>query len=200
MIINVRLEEEQDYKKVEDITREAFSYPGRIERGGIGCPYEHWMVHEFRNKDGIKELSYVSEVDNSIIGHIIFTKAYILTSNDRKIDVLTFGPFSVLPKYQRKGVGKLLMNTTIKKATELGYGAIVFFGRPEYYPQFGFVEAAKYSISDRNGDNYPAIMAMELIEGYLTGNNSRFFESDIYDDNLNKESVIKFDKLIYNNT
>ena len=46
MNIIVRLEEEKDYHKVEKITRSAFSYPGRIENGGIGCPFEHWMVHE----------------------------------------------------------------------------------------------------------------------------------------------------------
>ena len=39
MTIIVRLEEEKDYHKVEKITRSAFSYPGRIENGGIGCPF-----------------------------------------------------------------------------------------------------------------------------------------------------------------
>ena len=34
----------------------AFAYPDRIERGGIGCPYEHWMVNELRKRDGILEL------------------------------------------------------------------------------------------------------------------------------------------------
>lgn len=53
MEINVRLEEEKDYRRVEEITRAAFGYPDRIERGQIGCPYEHWMVHELRHRDGI---------------------------------------------------------------------------------------------------------------------------------------------------
>jgi predicted N-acetyltransferase YhbS len=61
--ITIRTEEMKDYRRVEEITREAFSYPGRIEKGGIGSPYEHWMVHELRRRDGIKELSLVSEVD-----------------------------------------------------------------------------------------------------------------------------------------
>ena len=52
MKITVREEEERDYRRSEEIIREAFSYPGRIERGGIGCPYEHWMVHELRKRDG----------------------------------------------------------------------------------------------------------------------------------------------------
>ena len=39
MDINVRLEEEKDYRRVEEITRAAFGYPDRIKRGHIGCPY-----------------------------------------------------------------------------------------------------------------------------------------------------------------
>ncbi len=53
MEINVRLEEEKDYQSVEELTRAAFGYSDRIMRGQIGCPYEHWMVHELRNQDGI---------------------------------------------------------------------------------------------------------------------------------------------------
>ena len=48
--IIIRLEEEKDYRIVEEITRVAFSYPGRVERGGIGCPFEHWMVHALRKQ------------------------------------------------------------------------------------------------------------------------------------------------------
>ena len=46
MEIIVRNETQKDYRRVEEITREAFAYPDRIERGGIGCPYEHWMGME----------------------------------------------------------------------------------------------------------------------------------------------------------
>ena len=55
----------------------------------------------------------------------------------------------------------------IERAKRLDYGAILFFGRPEYYPQFGFRKAEVYGIADAEGYNYPAFMAMELKEGYL---------------------------------
>mgnify|MGYP000437707381 FL=1 len=42
MDIIIRCENRKDYRRVEEITRKAFAYPERIERGGIGCPYEHW--------------------------------------------------------------------------------------------------------------------------------------------------------------
>lgn len=197
MNISIRTEKEQDFHRVEEITRIAFSYPGRIERGGIGCPYEHWMVHELRKRDGIRELSLVAELDHILVGHIICSKAEVKTS-DTVISVLNFGPLSVLPEYQRKGIGKALINSMIHKATAMGFGAILFFGRPEYYPQFGFKAASSWNITDSNGSNYPAFMGMELIPGYLTAaRGGRFYESTIYDDDLNREKVKAFDTLYF---
>ena len=197
MDILIRNEQEKDYRRVEEITRAAFSYSERIERGGIGCPYEHWMVHELRKRDGILELSLVAEVDNIVVGHIICSKAKVMTS-DNVIPVLNFGPLSVLPEYQKKGVGKALIRSMICKATKLGFGAILFFGRPEYYPQFGFKEASIWGITDSDGYNYPAFMGMELVSGYLSyAKGGKYYESDIYNDNLNYNKVKDFDNLYF---
>lgn len=197
MDISVRKEQEKDYRRVEEITREAFSYPERIERGGIGCPYEHWMVHALRERDGIPELSLVAETDCKIVGHIICSNAEVRIP-DGIIQVLNFGPLSVLPTYQGKGVGKALIKSMICKATELGFGAILFFGRPEYYPQFGFQEASAWGITDSDGYNYPAFMGMELVPGYLScAKGGKYYESDIYDDSLNRDKVKEFESLEY---
>lgn len=193
MEIIVRNENKKDYGRVEEITRKAFAYHERIERGGIGCPYEHWMVNELRKRDGILELSLVATVNDEIVGHIICSKAEV-RKDENILPVLNLGPISVLPEYQRLGIGKALINELIVKAKDLGYGAILFFGRPEYYPQFGFVEASEFFISDFEGYNYDSFMGMELIPGYLSiAKGGRFYESEIYNDDLNRESVKKFD-------
>ena len=196
MDINVRLEEEKDYRRVEEITRAAFGYSDRIKRGQIGCPYEHWMGHELRRRDGIMALSLVAELENGIIvGHIICSDA-VVKKETQELPILNFGPLSVLPEYQRQGVGKTLVQAMIEQAKRLDYGAILFFGRPEYYPQFGFKQAVFYGISDSEGYNYPAFMAMELKEGYLKDfRGGKYFESDIYNDELNRETVRAFDKV-----
>lgn len=198
MNISVREEEKKDYRRVEEVTRLAFSYPGRIERGGIGCPYEHWMVHELRKRDGVLPLSLVAVEQSGemeeLVGHIICSKAEVRTENGA-ILVLNMGPISVLPEYQRRGVGKALIYAMIEKAKLLGYGAILFFGRPEYYPQFGFKEASEFGVTDAEGYNYPSFMGMELVPGYLKEvNGGRYFESDIYNDELNREAVKAFDE------
>lgn len=101
MNISIRTEQEQDYRIVEALTRAAFSYPERIARGGIGCPYEHWMVHALRKRDGILGLSLVAEIDaiglqdsqnnsgSQIAGHIICSNAEVQTP-DGAIPVLNF--------------------------------------------------------------------------------------------------------------
>ena len=193
MNIKLRLEQPADFRRVEEITRIAFSYPGRVERGGIGCPFEHWMVNELRRRDGYTDLSIVATIDGEIVGHIICSKAEVRCENEI-LPVLNIGPISVLPEHQRKGVGKALIYEMIDRAKRLGHGAILFWGRPEYYPQFGFVAASGYGITDADGHSSPAFFAMELIDGYLANaKGGKYYESDIYDDSLNKETVKAFD-------
>ena len=191
--INIRLEEPRDYRAVEELTRAAFHKPDRVERSKIDCPMEHWMVHMLRQRDGIMELSFVAEMDGEIVGHIIYSHSHVVQPDGTAIPVVNFGPISVLPKYQRKGIGGALMRHSIEAAKAQGHGAIFFYGHPEYYPRFGFVEAKEYGVTTKDGKNFPAFMGMELKDGYLKGVTEKFVESDIYDDNLNREAVKEFD-------
>jgi predicted N-acetyltransferase YhbS len=194
--ITIRLEESRDYRIVEELTRAAFYNPDKVRVAGakIGCPMEHHMVYQLRKKDGIMELNFIAEMDGRIVGHIIYSHAHILKSDNTKVAVLNFGPISVWPELQRTGIGSLLMNDSIAEAKKLGYGAILFFGHPEYYPRFGFIEAKQFGVTDCNSDNYPAFMAMELVDGYLKNVSGKFIEADIYNDDLNREQVKEFDK------
>ena len=192
--IIIRLEEPKDYRAVEELTRLAFDNPDRIDRSKIDCPMEHYMVHKLREKHGIMDLDFVAELDGRIVGHIIYSNAHILQSDGSKIDVLNFGPISVWPELQKTGIGSVLMKHSIEEAKKLDYGAILFFGHPEYYPRFGFVEAKEFGITDCNGDNYPAFMAMELKEGFFKNVSGKFIEADIYNDDLNREEAKEFDR------
>lgn len=193
--ITIRLEKPEDYRTVEELTRAAFNNPDRVERSQIGCPMEHHMVHRLREKDGIMNLNFVAEMNGRIVGHIIYSHAHILQTDGSKIDVLDFGPISVCPEMQKAGVGSALMKHSIEEAKKLGYGAILFFGHPDYYPRFGFVDAREFNITDINGENYPAFIAMELVEGYLKNVAGKFIEADIYNDDLNREHAKEFDKI-----
>ncbi|MCL2400791.1 MAG: N-acetyltransferase [Defluviitaleaceae bacterium] len=192
--IIIRLEEPKDHRTVEELTRAAFNTPDRIERSKIDCPMEHHMVYGLREEEGIMDLNFVAEIDGKVVGHIIYSNAYILQSDNSKIDVLNFGPLSVLPELQNIGIGSALMKHSIEEAKRLEYGAILFFGNPKYYSRFGFSPAKEFGITDCNGDNYPAFMAMELKCDYLKNVFGKFIEADIYIDDLNREKAKEFDK------
>ena len=90
--MKIRLEEEKDYKIVENLTREAFWNKYRP-----GC-MEHLVVHKLRNNSRfIKELDYVIEKDNKIIGSIFYSLGYIKTKDNKVLDVLIFGPVIIDP-------------------------------------------------------------------------------------------------------
>ncbi|MDR1556230.1 MAG: hypothetical protein LBS88_04265 [Tannerellaceae bacterium] len=91
MKITVRLEEEKDYRLVEELTREAFwnvHFPG--------CD-EHLLIHNLRKtKEFIKELDFVAIYNNKIVGNIVYVETKI-KDTDKEYSVLTFVPISVLP-------------------------------------------------------------------------------------------------------
>lgn len=160
----IRNEEEKDCRIVEDITRKAF-----YNQYMPGC-MEHYLVHVMReHEDFIRELDFVLELDGKIIGNIMYTKAWLTGENGEEKEILTFGPISVLPEYQRRGYGTMLMEHSFRKAKELGYQAIVIFGSPANYVGRGFISCRKYRVSAENGKFPAAMLVKELEEGALEG-------------------------------
>ncbi|WP_105614335.1 GNAT family N-acetyltransferase [Vallitalea okinawensis] len=189
MDITIRLETEQDWREVELLTREAFWKKERIEEMGIGCD-EHYLAHTLRTApEFIPELDFVAEFNGRLVGNIMYSKSYVLLPDGSHHEVINFGPLSVLPEFQKQGVGSALMRHSLKVATELGYGAVIFFGHPTYYPRFGFKEAKEFNISTSKGENFPAFMAMELIEGDLKGISGNYYELPLFDVDIDKARV-----------
>lgn len=186
MEIELRLEEEKDYNLVENLTREAFwnlYLPG--------CD-EHLLIHNMRaKKEFVKALDFVAIHDNRIIGNIVYVEAKI-TNGDKEYNVLTFGPISVLPEYQNKGVGGKLINHTIVLAKNLGYKAILIYGYPEYYMRFGFKVCKEYNITNSEKKYPAALLVLELYPNSLKGVEGIFNEGDVY--KVDQTELIEFEK------
>ncbi len=187
MNIIIRPENESDYGEVENLTREAFwniYQPGCVE---------HLLVHKLRKVSAfISELDFVAVQDDRIIGNIIYSKAKIVNKKNIAYEVLTFGPISVLPSLQNKGIGFALIEHTKKLAKKMGYMAIVIFGNPAYYHRFGFKSAENFGITTAEGTNFEAFMALELYSGALQGITGKFYEDSVF--HINKEEVEVFEK------
>lgn len=164
MMLNIRNEKETDYKLVEDITRKAF-YNMYIP----GC-IEHYLVHIMRgHEDFIPELDFVLELGGKVIGNIMYTKAELTDEEGSKKEIVTFGPISILPEYQRKGYGKMLIEHSLNRAAELGYEAVVIFGSPSNYVSSGFKCCKKYNVCVEKGKYPAAMLVKELKPGTLDG-------------------------------
>lgn len=161
----IRLERKEEYREVESLVRESF---WNIYRPGC---LEHYVLHKLRDdKDFIRELDFVMEKDNVIIGQVAFMKAKIETDEGNDIQVLTIGPICISIEFQRKGYGKILLDYSLLKAKELGYNAIFLEGDIIFYEKIGFDYAKKYNIRyhglDENEDT-AFFLCKELIPGCL---------------------------------
>jgi putative acetyltransferase len=77
----------------------------------------------------------VAEIDGRVVGHIAFSPVNI---SDGAIDWYGLGPVSVLPKYQKQGIGKSLIDKGLSLVKELGGQGCTLVGDPKYYKRFGF--------------------------------------------------------------
>lgn len=177
--MNIRLETPADWRTVEKLTREAFfdlKLPGREQ-----CD-EHLLIHKMRHVNAfVPELDFVAEIDGKIEGHIAYTRSGIATPAGNTTETLTFGPLSVRPILQRRGIGGALVRHSLEKARELGYRAVVILGHPDYYPRFGFKPAATFGITLAGGVAMEALMALELYPGALKGISGHFVYDPIFE-------------------
>lgn len=163
--MKIRLENEKDYFEVENLTRDAF---WNVYRPGCN---EHLVIHKLRQADSfIKDLDYVFIENNQIVGSIVYSKMFIGSERKMSNEVIAFGPISVHPDFQRKGIGKKMIEYTLNKAKELGYKAVLITGNNNYYNPLGFKSATIYNIYLPNmseEDEAEYFMVRELEEGYL---------------------------------
>lgn len=185
-MLKIRNEKEEDYLIVEAITRRAF-YNLYIP----GC-IEHYLVHIMRqHEDFIPALDFVAVLDGQIIGNIMYTKAKLIDASGTEKEILTFGPVSISPEYQRMGYGKMLMEHSFEWAVSLGYDVIVIFGSPTNYIGRGFKSCKKYNICLENG-KYPAsMMVKELIPDALDGRKWFYSGSPVMD--IREEEARRYD-------
>ena len=171
--MNIRLEKPQDWREVENLTREAFWNVYRP-----GCT-EHFVLNRFRsNPDFIPELDFVMEdEDGRIIGHVMFCKASITLDDGSAFPAWTFGPISIHPDFKRKGYGLQLLKYALEKAREYGIGMLCMEGNIDFYKHagFGLASAMKihYHFEPRESE-VPYFLAQELIPGYWQGHEGTY--------------------------
>ena len=186
----IRSERKEDYREVENLVREAFWNVYRP-----GC-IEHYLLSQLRNdEDFVSDLDFVMEMDGKLIGQNIFMKAVIKADDGRKIPIMTMGPICIAPEFQRKGLGRALLDYSIEKAKKLGCGAVCFEGNINFYGKSGFTFASEYGIRYHGlpeGADASFFLCKELIPGYLKGLKGEYSTPMGYE--INESEAEEFDR------
>lgn len=132
----IRQEEARDHSTVYSLVKRAFETAEHADGN------EQDLVSALRkSKAYIPQLSLVAETDGTLVGHILFTRAEVGDAA-----VLALAPLSVLPEYQRQGVGTALIREGHRIAGELGYGWSIVLGSETYYPRLGYLPSDAFGI------------------------------------------------------
>jgi putative acetyltransferase len=128
MHVQIRKETAADVPAIEAVTVSAF----------VNAPHtshtEQFIVSALR-KAGSLTISLVADAEGAVIGHVAVSRVSI---SDGASGWFGLGPISVVPEYQRRGVGSRLMLEALRILREHGATGCVLLGEPEYYSRFGF--------------------------------------------------------------
>lgn len=187
--INFELRNERpaDFDETEFMTRETF-----WNQFAPGCA-EHYLLHKIRKSTAfVPELDFVAVKGGKIVGNIIYTKSKLITDDGQTIVTLCLGPISVLPDYQKKGIGTAMIEHTKKIAYQMGYRAIFLFGDPSYYSKLGFVPAENFQIRTSENIFAAAHQVLVLDDNFLLNKSGKYFEDP--DFSIDEKAADEFDK------
>jgi putative acetyltransferase len=126
--IVIRNETDADVGIITDVTIAAF------KNLAISNHTEQFIIEALRAAKALT-VSLVAEVNDRVIGHIAFSP---VTISDGTRSWYGLGPVSVLPEYQRKGIGKALIQEGLSRLKDLDAQGCCLVGHPDYYRKFGF--------------------------------------------------------------
>ncbi len=126
--IIIRDEVESDIGAIGEVTEAAFK---TLE---ISNHTEQYIIDALRAKNALA-ISLVAELKGVVIGHIAFSP---ITISDGTHDWYGLGPVSVLPDYQKRGIGKDLIWEGLSRLKQMNARGCCLVGHPHYYRKFGF--------------------------------------------------------------
>ncbi len=126
--IIIRRETAADVGAIRDVTVSAFK---ALE---ISRHTEQFIIEVLRVAKSLT-VSLVAEVDSRVVGHIAFSP---VTISDGTKNWYGLGPVSVLPEYQRQGIGRALIEEGLSRLKSLNAQGVCLVGHPGYYRKFGF--------------------------------------------------------------
>jgi putative acetyltransferase len=153
----IRPETPDDADAVRDVVRRAF---GQDDEADL-------VRGLFADGDVIASLvAVVDDQDRQIVGHVLFSRL-LIRREAATVNAAALAPLSVVPPYERRGIGSALVNEGLRLLGVAGETVVVVVGDPRYYTRFGFSAGCAGNL--RSAYSGPAFMALELRPGALHG-------------------------------
>lgn len=131
---NIAEEQPGDADGIRRVNRAAFQRDGEAD------------VVDLLRKNSPVFLSLVAKSTDQVLGHILFTPAHIIQSEDWSVAGLALAPLAVLPAFQGQGIGSALCQEGLHRIASGNSPFVVVLGHAAYYPRFGFEPASRYGI------------------------------------------------------
>ncbi|HZW13324.1 MAG TPA: N-acetyltransferase [Noviherbaspirillum sp.] len=128
MNIKIRQEQPADSTAIFDLTSLAFATAAHTSHT------EQFIVNALR-RSGDLALSLVAVDEGRLVGHVAFSP---VTVSNGEVGWYGVGPLSVLPEFQRQGIGSLLMQQGMATLRNRGARGCVLVGDPAFYSRLGF--------------------------------------------------------------
>jgi putative acetyltransferase len=153
-VMLVRSERPEDCAAIRLVNEEAFCRPDEAD-----------LVDRLRAQ-GAALASFVAEAEGLIVGHIVFSRMSIETT-DQSVPAVALAPLAIMTKFQRQGIGTMLTAHGLDWLRTQKEQMVFVLGPPEYYPRFGFsTDKARFIESPFNPNSF---MALELKPHALEG-------------------------------
>jgi len=171
--IKIRQEISSDYGDVKKLIKLAF------ENKESSIHKEHIFVEKLRYSNSfIPSLSLVAVTpEKQIVGHILLIKIFI---NGQTL--LALAMISVLPSWQKKGIGSKLIAEAHQIAKNRGYGSIIVSGYSNYFLPSTYKRLNYYNIELPFSTPCENNMVYELIPDALAGiNGTAIYPEEFFD-------------------
>ncbi len=167
----VRPETREDYPAVREVVNLAFANDDEGEAD---------LIDALRAEESFNpELSLVAVREGGVVGHIIFSAAYIETEGGT-IPAAALGPLAVHPDLQQQGIGSQLVEEGFAACRRQGHTIAVVIGHSSYYPRFGFQRGRPLGIEMVLGRREESRMVMALEPGALDGVKGTVYFSPVF--------------------
>jgi putative acetyltransferase len=161
-----------------------FENAARLIEAAFGQQDEAVLVNDLRDAGAAMfSLLAVCKKSGELLGHALFSPVVIessIKSSQQSWQAIALAPISVLPKYQRQGIGKALIKFWLEEYADKIYNALVVLGDPAYYEQFGFEPAINYDIHYEHSGAEAAFQIVELKPGFLQKASGTVFYHSVF--------------------